>query len=353
MGLSSSPFVFSKISDFVVRCLIREGFLECINYLDDFCIIERTQERCSEGQWTLVQILRRLGFYINYKKLLQPATKVRFLGIDVDTVEMQLTLPMDKLEKLKVQLRQFLGRRKATKRELERLAGILAHCCKVIHGGRTFSRRVYDLINSVSKPNFKIRLNSEFRLDLNWWLEFASQFNGRAKVIKSANPVLAVYSDSSLFGFGALHGSDWLAGTFKKSRGLEFQNWLGHHFEKAEEAGCGENNINVLEMWPILLAVRKWGSDWSNRTIIFVTDNTQVRAALNSGRSKNKFTMGWLRDIFWQSIKYNFDVQSVYINTRDNIICDSLSRLDKFVSIARIRDADSSQYLCCHSNFCC
>ena len=63
--------------------------------------------------------------------------------------------------------------------------------------------------------------------------------------------------------------------------------------------------------------------------------------------------MGWLRNIFWESIKYNFDVQSVYINTRDNIICDSLSRLDKFVSVARIRDADSSQYLCCHGKFYC
>lgn len=63
---------------------------------------------------------------------------------------------------------------------------------------------------------------------------------------------------------------------------------------------------------------------------LFVTDNTQVMAALNSGRSRNKTTMAWLRLIFWAFITYNFDIQSVYINSRSNIICNSVSRLNKF-----------------------
>ena len=33
--------MFYKISDFVVRCLVREGFEECVNYLDDFCVVSR------------------------------------------------------------------------------------------------------------------------------------------------------------------------------------------------------------------------------------------------------------------------------------------------------------------------
>ena len=86
---------------------------------------------------------------------------------------------------------------------------------------------------------------------------------------------------------------------------------------------------------------------------MFVTDNTQVMAALNSGRSKNKTTMSWLRLIFWMSIHHNFDIQSVYINTRDNVVCDSLSRLNKFVNIARIRDADVAKAMCCHDIFHC
>ena len=119
----------------------------------------------------------------------------------------------------------------------------------------------------------------------------------------------------------------------------------------ADDEGCKSENINVLEMWPILVSVRRWGKLWMNRTVIFVTNNTQVMAALNSGRSKNKITMSWLRLIFWESINNNFDVQSVYVNTKFNVICDSLSRLDKFQSIARIRDADQANVMCCHNIF--
>ena len=42
MGLSSSPFIFSKILDFVVRCALREGVDQVVNYLDDFCIVGTT-----------------------------------------------------------------------------------------------------------------------------------------------------------------------------------------------------------------------------------------------------------------------------------------------------------------------
>ena len=353
MGLSSSPFVFSKISDFVERCMVREGYDECVNYLDDFCVIGRDVTGCATAQQILLCLLRRLGFYVSFKKLTPPSQITRFLGIDIDSICMELRLPTDKLEKLVTQLRLYIRRRKATRLELEGLGGVLAHCCKVVRGGRTFSRRVYDLIASAKKAGHKVRLNEEFRLDLNWWLEFAAKFNGKAKIIPSSEPAISVYSDSSKFGFGALHADDWVAGAFEFKAAKELQGWLGHHFVYAGDSGCRTDNINVLEMWPVLVAVRRWGSEWKDRTVVFVTDNTQVMAALNSGRSKNKTTMAWLRLVFWASITCNFDVQSVYVNTKANVICDSLSRLDKFVSIARIRDADRTSRLCCHELFDC
>ena len=353
MGLSSSPYVFSKISDFVLRCLVRAGYPECVNYLDDFCLLGRDALSCRDAQQMLVLILRRLGFYISFKKLSPAATVTRFLGIEVDSVEMELRLPKDKLAKLLKILESFIRRRKATKLELEGLGGILAHCCKVIHGGRTFSRRLYDLIASAKRNHHKVRLNEEFRLDLRWWLKFAGMFNGRAKIIPPDKPAVSMYSDASLAGFGATHGDDWIAGFFGTMSWDKGEAWLGHHMAAADDAGCDTDNINVLEMWPILVGVRRWGSGWRDTSVIFVTDNTQVQAALNTGRSRNKTTMAWLRLIFWESVKYNFDVRSVYISTHVNIICDSLSRLTAFKNVARIRDADVAKSMCCHHIFQC
>ena len=352
MGLSSSPYVFSKISDFVVRCLVREGYSDCVNYLDDFCLIGRDVETCGEAQRRLVAILRRIGFYVSYKKLTPANTVTRFLGIEIDSVELELRLPQDKLEKLHNQLESFIRRRKASKSELEGLGGILAHCCKVVKGGRTFSRRVYDLISSVRRNHHKVRLNEEFRLDLKWWLKFAAVFNGKARIIPPGSASVSVYSDASLVGFGATHGDDWLAGFFRNQEGVDSE-WLGHHISDTKDIGWDTDNINVLELWPILEGVRRWSKGWADTSVVFVTDNTQVQAALNTGRSKNKTTMGWLRLIFWESIRHNFDVSSVYINTKDNTICDSLSRLSSFKNIARIRDADVAGKMCCHHIFNC
>ena len=244
---------------------------------------------------------------------------------------MELRLPPDKLQKLIGQLNMYLNRRKATRLELAGLGGVLAHCCKVVHRGRTFSRRVYDLISSAKKASCKIRLMEEFRLDLKWWIEFASKFKGRARIIPTTEPLLSVYSDASKFGFGTLHCHDWVAGAIVFKAAKKLQGWLGQHFAYTAESCWRTANIYVLEMWPVLVGVCCWGEAWRDRSVVFVTKNTHVMAALNSGRRRNKTTMVWLRLIFWASITYNFEVKSVYINTtvNVNVICDSLSRLDK------------------------
>ena len=74
MGLSSSPFIFSKMSDFVTRCMIREGSNRIVNYLDDFCLLGNSIDEVQCAQRKLIRILRSLGFYINYKKVSSPAT---------------------------------------------------------------------------------------------------------------------------------------------------------------------------------------------------------------------------------------------------------------------------------------
>ena len=84
MGLSCGPYVFSCISGFMVHCLLREGCFRCVNYLDDFYVIGKSQNDCEFAQKTLITVLCRAGFYINFKKI-SPASKItRFLGIYID-----------------------------------------------------------------------------------------------------------------------------------------------------------------------------------------------------------------------------------------------------------------------------
>ena len=159
----------------------------------------------------------------------------------------------------------------------------------MVHGGRTFSRRIYDLMASAKRNHHKVRLNREFKNDLSCWVDFAGVFNGQAGIIPPSTPTVSVYSNASLAGFRALHGSNWVAGFFGK-KNQKCMLDLGHHRVEADDEGCDTDNINVLEMWPILVGVRRWAAYWKDQLVVFVTDNIQVCAAINSGRSKNKTT---------------------------------------------------------------
>ena len=97
-------------------------------------------------------------------------------------------------------LHKLKGRRKVSRKELERVGGLLAHCSKVIKGGHTFTRRIYDLMSTVKEPHYKVCLSVGVRLDIKWWLSFARTFNGVGKFIRTHS----VYSDASNWGFSAI-----------------------------------------------------------------------------------------------------------------------------------------------------
>ena len=97
MGLSLIPFIFTRISDFVVRCCARKGVNNVVNYLNDFAVLGSTQDACAANQRVIVNILRRLGFFISFPKLRPPSTCNRFLGIEIDSVALQLWLPIEKI----------------------------------------------------------------------------------------------------------------------------------------------------------------------------------------------------------------------------------------------------------------
>ena len=99
-GLRCAPFIFTQLSNFVVRTMKRLGYANVISYIDDFIVVESTREKCVQSQAVLFELLGSLGFEVSWKKCTAPATMVRYLGIDFDSMEMTLSLPEDKVDKL-------------------------------------------------------------------------------------------------------------------------------------------------------------------------------------------------------------------------------------------------------------
>ena len=141
-----------------------------------------------------------------------PSTSLVFLGIVIDSVAGELRLPLEKLNRLRLLIQEWLGKKSCKKRELLSVAGQLQHAATVVRPGRTFLRRLFDLSATVTKPDHHIRLNAGVRSDLAWWHEFVVQWNGISllTVLGEVSPSVVLTSDASgSWGCGAYWSTKW------------------------------------------------------------------------------------------------------------------------------------------------
>ena len=325
-GLKCAPYIFSQLTDFIVRSMERRGFLGTFGYLDDFLIVGNSREDCDQKLSSLIRLLRYLGFDIAWEKLISPSQIVTYLGIEVDSVEMEFRLPEKKLIKTRSLVSEFKGKTHATKKELQVLAGHLSHASTVVKGGRTFSRRLLNLIKYLPDQGKIVRLPDWIELDLSWWDSMLLVFNGSARIIVSNPDVVGVVStDSSMTGFGGLWNNDWFVGVWKPEN-VDPHVIPEHHWVRPPDSYDEDMNINVLELWPVLESAARWGNQWSGFKVRILTDNTQVLQMINCGRSSSVKCMFWIRELFWLSFIHNFHLVASHISTDCNIIPDFLSR---------------------------
>ena len=83
------PLAIHRLSQAVRLMMSRQGFIVVV-YLDDFLICEKTKNRCALAIRFLISLLRKLGFSINWKKVVDPSQVLVFLGIEIDTVKLEL-----------------------------------------------------------------------------------------------------------------------------------------------------------------------------------------------------------------------------------------------------------------------
>lgn len=219
-----------------------------------------------------------------------------------------------------------------------------------MRGGRTFCRHLYNLHKVAIQKHFKgIRLSPEAQADISWWLEFIRIFNGKCTV-KKVQYGLDMISDSSRLGYGVYLGGDWLYGSWE---GKEmFNSECNHLCEIYPELSDSDRvNINVLELWPVLMGIKRRGNAMAGKLVNVVVDNLQVSYMMKTGRSVNHQCMVWLRELFWECVKLDLELKPVYIRSEDNILADTLSHILYKSTSMKLPDLLSSYDMCCKDGF--
>lgn len=307
-GGRSAPGIFHRITQAVRRMMLRRGFVLVV-YLDDFLVIGLTQLECQRGFDTLCELLVSLGFELSPSKIVPPCQTLVFLGVSFDTVNLTLSLPAQKLSALREVVKDFLSRKRATKRHLQQLAGRLNWACKVVYGGRTFLRRILDLMNTLSSSASKCRLTLDFHRDMVWWHEFLDIFNGKCE-FHDLRPITDLQTDACNQSVGAFFQGDWF-----------YSNLVVDH------PSLSQLHINFKEALCVVLAAMRWAHTWQNKTIHVYCDNTAAVAMLSKGTTRHPTMMIYLRKLFWLSANFNFRLKVFHVPGVDNVIADHISRL--------------------------
>ena len=251
-----------------------------------------------------------LGVPLAPEKTVGPATVLQFAGITLDSVRQGARLPEDKLLKCRAMLQNFQARRSVRLKELQSLIGFLNFTCLVVVPGRTFLRRMIDLIKGVSERHHYIRLSRAAKLDIMLWLRFLDDFNGRSFFLSDVWETpqsLQLYTDvAGSIGFGAVFDRHWLHGTWPNQ-------WKSY-------------NIALLELFPIVIAVHIWGHIMADKRIIFFTDNAAVVDIINNQTSKHQGIIVLLRDLVRSCLRHNIIFQARHIPGLTNSSADYISR---------------------------
>lgn len=93
-GLKCGPHYFSLISDFIQEKLVKMYGIRVVNYLDDYITLSDSEEGCGANQLCVIRMFSYLGFQISWRKVSPPSQVTKYLGIEIDSVNLELRLPM-------------------------------------------------------------------------------------------------------------------------------------------------------------------------------------------------------------------------------------------------------------------
>ena len=167
-GLKSAPKIFTAVADALQWVMKRqEGVSWVAHYLDDYITMGPPgADTCAANLEAMLATCARLGVPTAPGKCEGPTSSLVFLGFELDTEVMEVRLPPQKLRRILDLVEDWLRKRSCKKHDLECLLGHLQHAAIVVRPGRTFVRRLLELLGAFRNRDHWIRLGCAVRSDL-------------------------------------------------------------------------------------------------------------------------------------------------------------------------------------------
>lgn len=307
-GCRSSSAACQRVANSLVYILAQAGHFS-LAYLDDFAGCSSQLSTAYEAYNHFLQISKSLGLHLALNKCKEPSTSVEWLGYDINTLDMSVSIPQKKLDEVMQECQLWLHKKRASKNMIQSLLGRLVHVSNCIPQARKFVTRIIATLRTMH-DNSWVSISEEFHKDVFWFLSYANSSNG-ILLYTPDRQVFELECDSSLAAGGGCFGH--LCYTWP---------YPNHHTDRF-------TTIHELEAVNLLVSYKTFSSfiPPSNALVVIYTDNMASSYALGTGRTKDSTLASCARELWLLAAKNSHHITIEHKPGSQLQLADALSRL--------------------------
>lgn len=327
-GLRSAPFLFSSFTN-----AIRQATQQLLNiqtqvYIDDWFIANRTLADATKDLKTLSDFLTFLGISIQHEKTEGPAQALTYLGLVIDTSNLEIRLTEQKRVKYVQGISELLTSESPTMAQIAKTAGRMVHIAFVHRAGAAFIQPLWEILYRERQVWTKAQLEREgILIDeeltecLEWWKEVLSVPNICRRIwttptgnlflwtqhttVDAMEQVQTICTDASNEGWGASTKVLTISGIWSNRQQRTSSNWK--------------------ELKTVNLAISSWDF-LRNIPILVLSDSSTVVAALRKRSSKTAALQSLIKELTDLEAVRKIEVVAFHLPGALNDLPDRLSR---------------------------
>lgn len=319
-GCKSSSSACQRIANAVTYIMGRKQHF-VLGYLDDYAGTHEQYDQALHSYNDFVQLMDDLGLKLAAHKCLPPCQQIEWLGFQVDTVNMTISIPQPKLDQVVNECSKWACKKRANKKMIQSILGKLIYVSACISQGRKFVSRILQTLRAMGDKNWTW-INQDFRRDIEWFQKYGAMSNG-IHLYAIDRPVITIECDSSTEGAGGNAGSFCYAWKYSEDHVKTFP--VIHQLEA----------VNVVVAFRTLAHLQ---NTRAARVIIF-TDNSASSYALQTGKTKDSVLASCSRELWLEAARSDHEIVIQHKPGTELVLADAMSR--RFSNSAKAELADS------------
>ena len=306
-GISCAPKQFTRLMKPVYASLHMLGHT-LSGYIDDSILMGDTFTECENNVLDTVNLMTEVGFIIHENKsVFIPTQRITFLGNDIDSVAMIVSLPANKVAKLVQACIELYNKEIEVIRQVARVLGLMVSSFSAVQFGPLHYReieraKILALHENAGDYDSNMLVTSEMREELIWWIDYLPS---QKRDICHGNAKKVITCDASGSGWGAVCEDIEIGGRWSSTE-------VNYH-------------INYLELLAICHAVQSFCKFDKDTHVQVRSDNTCAVSYIRNMGGKIEILNSVTKQIWQWCITKNIWLSATYIPGVLNE-ADSLSR---------------------------